>query len=136
MVTNKMFFSKLLAIFIIVPMAELYILIEVGKRIGALTTIGIIILTGIIGTYLIKSQGFMILRKIQSDMNEGNLPGDSLIQGIIILAGGLLLLTPGFITDIVGFIFLIPAGREIVKKYLLIWLKGKIKEGNFYYKEF
>ncbi|MEA1940343.1 MAG: FxsA family protein [Candidatus Caldatribacteriota bacterium] len=131
-----MFFSKLLALFIIVPMVELYALIEIGKRIGALTTISIIILTGVIGTYLIKNQGFIILRKIQSDINEGILPGDSLIQGAIILAGGLLLLTPGFITDIAGFVFLIPTSRKIVKKYLLIWLKRKIKEGNFYYKEF
>jgi len=131
-----MFFTKLLIIFVIVPVTELYILIEVGKKIGSLTTIGIIILTGIIGACLVKSQGFMILRKIQNDLNEGIMPGDSLIQGTIILAGGILLLTPGFVTDIVGFIFLIPVSRNIVKKYLLKWLKGKIKEGNFYYKGF
>ena len=131
-----MFFTKLLILFVIVPVTELYILIEVGKKIGSLTTIGIIILTGIIGAYLVKSQGFMILRKIQNDLNEGIMPGDSLIQGAIILSGGILLLTPGFVTDIVGFIFLIPVSRNIVKKYLLKWLKGKIKEGNFYYREF
>jgi len=131
-----MFFAKLLMLFIIVPVVELYILIEVGKRIGSLTTIGIIILTGILGAYLVKSQGFMILKKIQNDLNEGILPGNSLIQGAIILAGGILLLTPGFITDIIGFIFLIPASRKVVEKYLLKWLKGKIKKGNFYYREF
>ena len=131
-----MFFSKLLILFLIVPATELYILIEVGKKIGGLTTIGIIVLTGIIGAYLVKGQGFMILRQIQNDLNEGIMPGDSLVQGIIILAGGILLLTPGFVTDIVGFILLIPVSRNIVKKYLLKWLKGKIKEGNFYYREF
>ena len=131
-----MFFTKILILFVIVPVTELYILIEVGKKIGSLSTIGIIILTGIIGAYLVKSQGFMILRKIQNDLNEGIMPGDSLIQGAIILAGGILLLTPGFVTDIVGFIFLIPVSRNIVKKYLLKWLQGKIKEGNFYFKEF
>ena len=78
----------------------------------------------------------MILRKIQNDLNEGIMPGDSLIQGAIILAGGVLLLTPGFVTDILGFIFLMPVSRNILKKYLLKWLKGKIKEGNFYYREF
>jgi len=130
-----MFFTKLLILFVIVPVTELYILIEVGKKIGSLTTIGIIILTGIIGAYLVKGQGFMILKKIQNDLNEGIMPGDSLIQGAIILAGGILLLTPGFVTDIIGFIFLIPVSRNIVKKYLLKWLKGKIKEGNFYYRE-
>ncbi|GAG96231.1 unnamed protein product [marine sediment metagenome] len=131
-----MFFTKLLILFVIVPVTELYILIEVGKKIGSLTTIGIIILTGIIGAYLVKGQGFMILKKIQNDLNEGIMPGDSLIQGAIILAGGILLLTPGFVTDIIGFIFLIPVSRRVVKKYLLKWLKGKIKEGNFYYREF
>lgn len=131
-----MFFTKLLILFIIVPVTELYILIEVGKRIGSLTTIGIIIFTGILGAYLVKNQGFMILRKIQNDLNEGIMPGDSLIQGAIILAGGILLLTPGFVTDIVGFTFLIPISRNVVKKYLLKWLKGKVKEDNIYYKEF
>jgi UPF0716 protein FxsA len=131
-----MFFNKLLILFVIVPVTELYILIEVGKKIGGLTTIGIIILTGIIGAYLVKGQGFMILKKIQSDLNEGIIPGDSLIQGAIILAGGIFLLTPGFVTDIIGFIFLIPVSRRVVKKYLLKWLKRKIKEGNFYYREF
>ena len=131
-----MFFTKLLILFVLVPVTELYILIEVGKKIGSVTTIGVIILTGIIGTYLVKSQGFMILRKIQNDLNEGIMPGDSLIQGAIVLVGGILLLTPGFVTDILGFIFLMPASRNILKKYLLKWLKGKIKEGNFYYKEF
>jgi len=131
-----MFFTKLLILFVIVPVTELYILIEVGKKIGSLTTIGIIILTGIIGAYLVKGQGFMILKKIQNDLNKGIMPGDSLIQGAIILAGGIFLLTPGFVTDIIGFIFLIPVSRRVVKKYLLKWLKGKIKEGNFYYREF
>jgi len=131
-----MFFTKLLILFIIIPVTELYILIEVGKRIGSLTTIGIIIFTGILGAYLVKNQGFMILKKIQNDLNDGIMPGDSLIQGAIILAGGILLLTPGFVTDTVGFIFLIPVSRNVVKKYLLKWLKGKIEKGNVYYKEF
>jgi len=131
-----MFFTKLLMLFIIVPIVELYVLIEIGRKIGTWSTIGIIILTGILGAYLVKRQGFLILRKIQNDLNEGVLPGDSLVQGAIILAGGILLITPGFITDTIGFIFLIPAGRRLVKNYLLHWLKGKIREGNFYYKEF
>jgi len=131
-----MFFTKLLILFVIIPVTELYILIEVGKRIGSLTTISIIIFTGILGAYLVKNQGFMILKKIQNDLNDGIMPGDSLIQGAIVLAGGILLLTPGFVTDTVGFIFLIPVSRNVIKKYLLKWLKGKIEKGNVYYKEF
>jgi len=94
-----MFFTKLLMLFIIVPVTELYILIEAGKRIGTLNTISIIIFTGILGAYLVKHQGFMILRKIQNDLNEGTIPEDSLVQGVIILTGGILLLTPGFATE-------------------------------------
>jgi len=131
-----MFFTKLLILFVIIPVTELYILIEVGKRIGSLTTISIIIFTGILGAYLVKNQGFMILKKIQNDLNDGIMPGDSLIQGAIILTGGILLLTPGFVTDTVGFIFLIPVSRNVIKKYLLKWLKGKIEKSNVYYKEF
>jgi len=127
-----MFFNKLLVLFIIIPVVELYTLIEIGKKIGTLPTIGIIILTAILGAYLVKNQGFIILKKIKNNIDEGIMPGDSLIQGAIILAGGILLLTPGFITDIIGFIFLIPGSRKIVKKYLLKWLKGKIEDRNFY----
>lgn len=130
-----MFFSKLLVLFIVIPVVELYTLIEIGKKIGTLPTMGIIILTAILGAYLVKNQGFMILKKIKNNIDEGIMPGDSLIQGAIILAGGILLLTPGFITDTAGFIFLIPGTRKIIKKYLLKWLKGKIKKGNFYYEE-
>jgi len=130
-----MFFIFFLILFIVVQVAELYVLIEVGKKIGSLTTIGIIIFTGILGAYLVKNQGFLILKKIQNDLNDGIMPGDSLIQGAIILVGGILLLTPGFVTDTVGFIFLIPASRNVLKKYLLKWLKGKIAEGNIYYNE-
>jgi len=109
---------------------ELYVLIEIGQRIGVLATIGIIVLTGIMGAYLVKDQGFMVLKKIQYDLSQGILPGDSLLQGIIILTGGIFLLTPGFLTDIIGFIFLFPISRKIVKKYLLIWLKKKINSEN------
>ena len=119
---------------ILVPVMELYLLIEIGKHIGVMATIGIIILTGLIGAYLVRSQGFMVLRKIRDDLHQNILPGDSLLQGIIILAGGIFLITPGFITDIAGFIFLIPVSRQIVKKYLLAWLKEKINSSDIYFK--
>jgi len=131
-----MFFSKLLLLFIIIPVIELYILIEIGEKIGVWLTIGVIVLTGALGAYLVKSQGFYILKKIQIDLKEGILPGDSLVQALIILVGGVLLITPGFFTDIIGFICLIPVGRLVIKNYLLKWLKNKIKEGSFYYKEY
>ena len=119
---------------ILVPVMELYLLIEIGKHIGVMATVGIIILTGLIGACLVRSQGFIVLRKIRDDLHQNILPGDSLLQGIIILAGGIFLITPGFITDIAGFIFLIPVSRQIVKKYLLAWLKQKINSSDIYFK--
>jgi len=128
-------FNKLLVVMILVPVMELYLLIEIGKHIGVMATVGIIILTGLIGAYLVRSQGFMMLRKIRNDLHQNILPGDSLLQGVIILAGGIFLITPGFITDIAGFIFLIPVSRQIVKKYLLAWLKEKINSNDIYFKK-
>ncbi len=129
-----MIFNKLLVLMILVPVMELYLLIEIGKHIGVMATVGIIILTGLIGACLVRSQGFIVLRKIRDDLHQNILPGDSLLQGIIILAGGIFLITPGFITDIAGFIFLIPVSRQIVKKYLLAWLKEKINSSDIYFK--
>ena len=129
-----MIFNKLLVLMVLVPVMELYLLIEIGKHIGVIATVGIIILTGLIGAYLVRSQGFMMLRKIRNDLHQNILPGDSLLQGIIVLAGGIFLITPGFITDIAGFIFLIPVSRQIVKKYLLAWLKEKINSSDIYFK--
>ena len=130
-----MIFNKLLVVMILVPVMELYLLIEIGKHIGVMATVGIIILTGLIGAYLVRNQGFMMLRKIRNDLHQNILPGDSLLQGVIILAGVIFLITPGFITDIAGFIFLIPVSRQIVKKYLLAWLKEKINSSDIYFKK-
>jgi len=130
-----MIFSRLLILLVMTPIIELFILLEIGKRIGVFTTLAIIIITGMMGAYLVKNQGFFAIRKIQQDLNQNILPGESILQGIIILTGGIFLLTPGFITDITGFILLIPFTREIVKKYLIRWLQGKINSGHFYYKQ-
>lgn len=128
---GKMFFFKLLVLFILTPIIELSLLLEIGKRIGTLPTLGIIVLTGILGAYLVRGQGFMILKRIQNELEKGTLPGDSLMEGAIILAGGILLLTPGLITDALGFISLIPPGRMVIKRFLLNWLRSRIKERTF-----
>lgn len=113
-------FAKLLLLFIITPLIELIVLLEVGERIGAMNTIVVVILTGILGAYLTRMQGFNILIQIRQQLQNGQFPGDSLIEGVIILVGGLTLLTPGFITDALGFLCLIPPSRlffrELIKK--------------------
>ncbi len=126
-------FLTLLALFVIVPFVELYILIELGKSIGALPTLGIVVITGIAGAALAKHQGLGVWRRIQAELSYGHMPGDVLFDGVLILIGSVLLLTPGILTDITGFILLIPSGRFIVKKYVKAWVSKKLQSGQMTY---
>ena len=114
----------LILLFIGVPLIELAILIKIGQLLGLGYTLGLVIFTGILGAYLARWQGFITLRKIQEDVNNGRMPADSLFDGVLILCSGILLLTPGLITDLIGFIGLIPFSRNLIKR----WLKQKIKD--------
>ena len=111
-------FIRLLTIFIIIPLIELVILIKVGSYIGLWPTILIVVLTGIIGASLARYQGFMIINKIKSEVNSGKVPARELIDGLLILIGGIVLLTPGFLTDICGFFLLIPYTRNFIKGFV------------------
>jgi len=110
--------------FTVVPVVELALLIKIGQHIGIGYTLTIVILTGVAGAYLAKSQGFRTLRRIQEDINEGLMPADKIFDGVLILCGGILLLTPGFVTDLIGFMALVPLTRHLIKR----WLKSKIKD--------
>ena len=123
-------FIKLLIFFVFVPVMELYILIEAGRIMGLAPTIGLIIMTGVAGAWLARSQGVEILRRIQEETSRGQMPATTLIDGALILVGGLLLLTPGFFTDALGFSFLIPATRDLWRKGLSAWLQNQIKQGS------
>lgn len=112
-----MFFRLLLA-FTIIPVAELYLLITVGSYIGALTTIAIVILTGVLGAYLARMEGLATMMRVQQNLNQGVMPAEELMDAFIILAAGVVLLTPGFITDIAGILLLIPATRNAFKRWL------------------
>lgn len=118
-------FGILLILFIIVPIVELYILVEVGQQIGALNTIAIVIITGIAGASFARSQGTQILYKIRSTMNEGQIPGKELLQGVMILAGGIMLLTPGFITDILGLTLIFPLTRQFYMNVALAYFRKR-----------
>jgi UPF0716 protein FxsA len=108
----------LLALFVLVPAVELALLIEVGSRIGTIATLGLIVLTGIVGASLARWQGFQVFRKVQTEVAGGRLPAGSLVDGLIILIAGALLITPGILTDAVGFLFLVPGFRTFVKRQL------------------
>lgn len=104
----------LLALFIIVPLIEIALFIQVGGILGLWPTLAIVIVTAMAGTYLVKRQGLAELARIQNSLNTLNNPTRPLAHGAMILASGLLLLTPGFFTDAVGFLLLVPGVRDKV----------------------
>ena len=119
-------FLRLLLLFIITPILEMAILIELGKRIGTLQTIGIIVITGIIGASLARSQGLRVYRSMRESLYDGELPHNHLIEGLLILIGGALLITPGILTDAAGFILVLPWTRKLVREKLKKYFKRKI----------
>lgn len=121
---------RLILIFTLVPLIELALLLEIGKRIGVWPTLGLVIVTGIVGATLARAQGFGVLRRIREDMAMGIPPTEQLFDGVLILAGGLLLLTPGFLTDSLGLIALIPPTRDGFKRWLRKKVKSKIETGQ------
>ncbi len=129
-------FIKMLLLFTLIPVVEIYVILQVGEQLGALPTVGLIILTGAAGAYLARTQGFEVVRRMQQELNRGQLPADPLIDAAMVLAGGLLLLTPGFCTDIVGFSLLVPATRELLKKTVSDYLKRQIDEGRIHIRRY
>lgn len=123
-------FIRLLTIFIFVPLMELYILVAAGQMIGIWPTVSLIILTGVAGAWLARSQGLEILRRIQDETARGQMPAVTLIDGALVLVGGLLLLTPGFFTDVLGFSFLVPATRNLWRQGLTAWLQRQVQHGT------
>lgn len=109
----------ILLFIIIIPAAEISVFLLSGNIIGIWPTIAIILLTGIIGAYLAKKQGLETLRKAQEQMRYGQMPREAILDGICILFGGILLLTPGFISDIIGLLMLMPPTKPIFKRLIL-----------------
>ncbi len=116
-----MIFLKLVLAFTMIPAAEIYVLIKIGGFIGALNTVLVIIITGVLGAYLARLQGMHTLYKIQANLRKGIIPTEELLDALIILSAGITLLTPGFLTDIAGLMLLVPFTRFYVK----LWLKKK-----------
>ncbi len=105
-------------LFISIPIIEIFLLIKVGSALGAWTTIAIVILTAVIGTLMLRAQSLATIRSVQNKIHSGELPATQMLEGVALLIGGALLLTPGFMTDAVGFFCLFPLTRR--------WLVNKI----------
>ena len=122
-----------LLLFMLIPFFEMWILIEVGGWIGALPTIGLVVLTAMIGLSLLKQQGLSTLMRARRKMDEGAIPASELVSGVMIAVGGALLLTPGFVTDALGFALLIPQTRKWLLFKLIDRYRDKIViEGEFH----
>ena len=114
---------KLFLAFTIIPIIEIYLLIEIGSMFGALTAVALVILTGFLGAFLARMQGLQTLYRIQESLREGRMPSGELLDALLIVIAGLVLLTPGFLTDSAGFLLLIPATRNSIK----YWLRRQIE---------
>ena len=121
---------KLILIFTIVPFIELSLLIELGSVIGTLPTILVVVITGIIGAFMARIAGLSVLFRIQENLRQGVFPRDELFDGVLILIGGAFLLTPGLLTDALGFFLLLPLGRSAVRRWLQEILKRRIDSGE------
>jgi len=124
-------FIRLLLLFTIVPLIELAILMKLGTIFGVLHTIGLVIITGIIGAFLARDQGLKVIRELQESLSKGQIPTNPIIEGILVLLSAALLVTPGVLTDIIGFILVIPYTRKIIRNLLKEYLKAKIAQGAY-----
>ena len=109
-------FLRLLVLFTLVPLAELYLLLQVGSALGVGLTILLVVGTGVVGAYLARLEGWRTLRQMQENLHNGIAPTGELIDGALILGAGLLLITPGIVTDTVGFSLLLPLTRSALKR--------------------
>ncbi len=123
-------FRILVLLFLIVPVIELWGLISVGKLIGPWYTVLLVIASGVIGAWLAKQQGLQVLRLVQVQLSRGQMPTDALLDGVLILVGAVLLLTPGFFTDLIGFVFLVPFIRAVVRHFFKRWLWSMVRTGR------
>lgn len=124
-------FRILLLFIIIVPALEIALLLLSGRTLGLLPTILLIIATGILGAWLARREGAEVIQKVNRQMQTGQMPGDAILDGLCILVGGVVLLTPGFITDAIGFLLLIPATRKPFKRWIKKFLERRINNGQF-----
>jgi UPF0716 protein FxsA len=108
----------LVAIFIVVPLAELYVILEVAGAIGLLWTIALLFADSVIGSLLLRAQGRAVWRRFNAVLSEGRMPHRELIDGVLVVFGGAFLITPGFITDVIGILLLLPPTRSVVRRVL------------------
>ena len=140
--TQKSLFPFIPFLLLAVPILEIGVFIIVGGQIGVLNTLLGVLLTAVIGTILLRQQGFALIGQAQQQMNQGKIPGKEMAHGVMLLAAGLLLLTPGFVTDTFGFLLLVPGIRDSIFHFLksrvtLTGMQGQsFGNGSTYYESY
>ena len=122
--------GRLILVFTIVPLAELYILIKIGSHIGGFNTILLVLMTTVLGALLARLQGLRTLRQIQLSLSQGQIPAEELIDGVLILFGGILLVIPGVLTDLFALVLLLPVTRTYFKRWLRRRFDRMMASGN------
>lgn len=122
--------GRLALLFVVVPLVELVLLIQVGRWVGLWPTVALVFLTGVAGAGLARAEGLRTLWSLREDLAAGRLPGRAILDGVAILVGGALLLTPGFLTDVFGFALLVPPTRRLVQRLVRRRIEGMIEEGS------
>lgn len=123
-------FGRLFLLFVLVPILELALLIQMGRVVGLLPTVGLVLLTGAAGAWLARSEGVRVLFRFQTELAGGQLPGQALFDGLCVLVGGAFLLTPGILTDFVGFTLLLPFSRRWIQRRMRRSLERQIELGT------
>ncbi|UCD81948.1 MAG: FxsA family protein [Desulfobacterales bacterium] len=125
-------FLKLFFAFTLIPVIEIYLLIRLGTYLGALNTVILVIGTGLTGAYLARLQGMQTMLRVRSSLQQGLMPTEDLIDALIIFAAGIVLLTPGFLTDIAGLLLLIPITRRYFKRLIKYKFEQWVNHKNFH----
>jgi len=120
---------RLFLLFSIIPIVEIYLLVKAGTVIGPLPTVALLLLVSLAGAWLVRHQGFEILRRIQLELSQGRMPAADLLDGFMVLLGGILLVTPGFFTDVLGLLFIIPPSRRLMGRFVVLWIRQRLSRG-------
>ncbi|MFO7818497.1 MAG: FxsA family protein [Thermodesulfobacteriota bacterium] len=129
-------FGKLLLLFLLVPLVELYVLIKVGSIIGAGYTVVLVILTAVAGAYLARTEGSQAMYRVRANMDQGIMPENDILDALLILVAGIVLLTPGFVTDFMGLLILFKPSRGVIRQYVKRKLEYWVKNRNIHYRRF
>src|SRR4029450_486975 len=119
----------LLALFIVVPLAELYVILKVGDAIGVLPTIALLAADSVLGSMLLRAQGRAVWRRFNEALTTGRMPHREVMDGVLVIFGGAFLITPGFITDVVGVLLLLPPSRAVIRRLVLRRLGRQVTAG-------